>query len=306
MLNSQIQQFFLALTTLRGALFAAPLIVAAGVLLSWSNQSNGEVGSEPKIGVTSAPIVLAKSDAPLAGKVDKAGKAEATSISLFSDEQQVEIGKIIRSYLLKNPEIFQEVGEELARRQTAEREKQRLTTLTSEKDDIFNSPIDFALGDKDADVTIVEYFDYNCGWCKRALNEVTKLSEADKKIRVVMKEFPIFGEHSEFAARAAMASKAQNKYWDYHVALMKAKPVTKDNALKIAESVGIDVEALKKEMEKPKYAAAIERTQRTAVALGIEGTPGFIIDDKIRPGFVPATQLKAMVADIREAGCKFC
>jgi protein-disulfide isomerase len=120
------------------------------------------------------------------------------------------------------------------------------------------------------------------------------------------RRFPIFGEHSEFAARAALASKPQGKYWDFHVAMMKERRVTKDNVLQIAERVGIDVEKLKVEMAKPKYAEAIQKTQQIATSLGIEGTPGFIVDDKVSPGYVPSEQLKAMVADVRKNGCKIC
>ena len=135
---------------------------------------------------------------------------------------------------------------------------------------------------------------------------MTKLTKADPKVRVVMKEFPIFGEHSEFAARAALASKAQGKYWDFHVALMKESRVTKDNVMTIAKRVGIDTEALQAEMKKPKYAEAISQTQQIATALGIEGTPGFIVDGRINPGYLPEAQLRAMVADVRQKGCQFC
>ena len=293
MSNSLFKQFFLALTSVKGALIAAPLIVGVGVLLSLYNSSTNQLKPATNSADGTEEILPVK-------------YAQAAGGETFSAEQETEIGKIVRSYLLKNPEVLQEVGEELARRQLEKQKKQQLATLKNEKNEIFNAPLDYSLGDDDADVTIVEYFDYNCGWCKRALNEVTKLSQADSKVRVVMKEFPIFGEHSEFAARAAMAAKAQGKYWDYHVALMQQQRITKDNALKIAESVGIDVEKLKTEMKDPKYDAAIKQTQRIATALGIEGTPAFIVDDNINPGFMPAEQLKAMVADIRKAGCKIC
>ena len=102
------------------------------------------------------------------------------------------------------------------------------------------------------------------------------------------------------------ASKVQGKYWDFHVALMKERRVTKDNVMQIAAKVGLDVEALKAEMEKPKYAAAIKQTQQIATALGIEGTPGFIVDGKVNPGYLPSDRLQALVAEVREKGCQFC
>ncbi|MEN2494144.1 MAG: hypothetical protein TECD_00035 [Hyphomicrobiaceae bacterium hypho_1] len=224
----------------------------------------------------------------------------------FSERQKAEIGTVVRSYLLENPTIIQEAAEKLALRRQENLEKNRIVTMNKNKNEILKSPLDFTLGDKDADVLIVEYFDYNCGWCKRALNEVTKLAETDSKVRIIMKELPIFGKHSEFAARAAMASKAQGKYWDYHLALMKEDQVRQDNVLKIAKNIGIDIKKLKAEMENPKYAAAIKRTQRLATELGIEGTPGFIIDNRINPGFLTANQLMSIVSEIRKTGCKFC
>ena len=295
---ASVKKALMDLTTIKGALLAAPLVVAIGLLLSAYEQSTSQAKPPQKAVAETEEIGrLEESAAP---------QTQGAGNTSFSDEQKAEIGNIIRSYLLKNPEILQQVGEELARRQREELEKKRVALLNKEKNEIFRSPLDFVLGDDDADVTVVEYFDYNCGWCKRALNEVTKLSQADSKVRVVMKEFPIFGEHSEFAARAAMAAKAQGKYWDYHIALMKANRVTKDNALQIAEKAGMDVELLKTEMKDPKYAAALKRTRNIALALGIEGTPGFIIDDKINPGFLPAARLKQIVADIRKSGCKLC
>ncbi len=318
MSQSSIQGLLSAITTTKGALLTAPAVVGVGLLLSLADPSaqraahaEAKQATEPAAAQTATtreeaqPLVLAQAKDG-EEKPPKGSSSGNPVTSSFTPAQREELGKLIRSYLLKNPEILQEVGEELARRQREEQDKARLKVLASSKDEIFKSPIDFALGDKDADVTIVEYFDYNCGWCKRALNEVTKLAEQDKKIRIVMKEFPIFGEHSEFAARAALAAKPQGKYWDFHVALMKERRVTKDNVLEIAARVGIDVDQLKEEMKDPKYEAAIRKTQQIAASLGIEGTPGFVVDSRVNPGYLPADQLKAMVADVRKNGCQFC
>ena len=224
----------------------------------------------------------------------------------FSAAQRDAIGQIVREYLLKNPEVLVEVSAELDKRRKAEEAGKQSRVLISEKESIFRSPHDYVLGNPNGDITVVEYFDYNCGWCKRALNEVNKLTDQDKNVRVVMKEFPIFGEHSTFAAKAALASIKQNKYWEFHTALMKAKQVTTSSTLDIAKSVGIDVEALKTEMAKPVYDKTIEENSRIAQALGMQGTPGFIVDSRVNFGYVPASGLKDMLADIRKEGCKVC
>ena len=259
MSGSALARAFASLTTIRGALLATPIVVGTGLVLSLAAPDtvhSQRAGSDQAERVAQArtdalpdtkPIQLAQ-----ATDTKSATPAKTESgTSSFTPAQRAEFGKLVREYLLANPEVIVEVSEELQRRQQEQQNKQRREVLTSSKDQIFRSPVDFVLGDSDGDVTIVEYFDYNCGWCKRALNEVTKLTKADPKVRVVMKEFPIFGEHSEYAARAALASKAQGKYWDFHVALMKEGRVTKNNVMTIAERVGLDVDALKAEMEEP-------------------------------------------------------
>ena len=310
MSGSTFARAFASLTTIKGALLAAPVVVGAGLVLSLAApdpvHSKRAETAQPQLArtdgnSTTAPIRLAQSSQSTSAK-----KAKDASSSAFTPAQRAEFGKLVREYLLANPEVIVEVSEELQRRQQEAQNKQRREVLSSSKEQIFRSPVDFVLGDENGDVTIVEYFDYNCGWCKRALNEVTKLTKSDPKVRVVMKEFPIFGEHSEFAARAALASKAQGKYWDFHVALMKESRVTKDNVMTIAKRVGIDTDALQAEMKKPKYTEAIRQTQQTATALGIEGTPGFIVDGRINPGYLPEAQLRAMVAEVRQKGCQFC
>ena len=323
MAGAQISGLLSSLTTTKGALLAAPIVVGAGIFLSLfgsdsigsetSSSANLATAASASGSATSSPTAVAKADPSSSGKSKSSKASLLTKVSdtntvsaQFNAAQRDEIGKIVKEYLLANPSILVEMSEKLQKIQQEEQNVKREKVLSSAKQSIFRSPVDYTLGDDDADVTVVEYFDYNCGWCKRALNEVTKLTEADSKVRVVMKEFPIFGEHSEYAARAALASKAQGKYWEFHVAMMKEQRVTKDNVMQIAERVGLDVTKLSEEMEKPKYSAAIKETQQIATSLGIEGTPGFIIDSQINPGYVPFDRLQQMVADVRKNGCKFC
>lgn len=232
--------------------------------------------------------------------------AAGAKSSLFSAEQTKEIGRLVREYLIANPEVLVEVSAELEKRRKAEEEAARGQVLSEQKDRIFRSPHDFALGKENAKITVVEFFDYNCGWCKRALTEINKFTQKNPNVRVVMKEFPIFGENSQFAAKAALASKKQGKYWEFHQALMNQRQVTRENTFDVAKSVGIDVEALKLEMQNPLYDRVLAENTQMAQALGMQGTPGFIIDSRVNYGYLPANELHKIVADIRKEGCKIC
>jgi protein-disulfide isomerase len=199
-----------------------------------------------------------------------------------------------------------EVSKEFEKRQAGLQAAEHKRIISEKRANIFASRSDFVMGNPSGDITVVEFFDYNCGWCKRAVDEVTKLVKADSKIRVVFKELPIFGENSTFASKAAMASINQGKYWDFHLALMKERQVTKDNIFRIAEKVGLNVAKLKEDMANPAYDVALKENSEIAQSLGIEGTPGFIIDAKVSVGFVPADGIKEMIAEIRKAGCQVC
>src|SRR5690606_12063942 len=175
----------------------------------------------------------------------------AQATDTFSAEQKKAIEGIVRDYLLNNPEILLEVSRELEKRQTAMQAAEQKRFILENRKAIFSSPHDFVFGNPNGDITVVEFFDYNCPWCKRALDELIKLTKADPNVKIILKEFPIFGENSLFTAKAAMASMKQGKYLEFHMALMKERQVTKDNVFKIAEKVGLDVAKLKADMENP-------------------------------------------------------
>lgn len=230
----------------------------------------------------------------------------AQATDTFSAEQKKAIEWIVRDYLLNNPEILLEVSRELEKRQTAMQAAEQKRFILENRKAIFSSPHDFVFGNPNGDITVVEFFDYNCPWCKRALDELIKLTKADPNVKIILKEFPIFGENSLFTAKAAMASMKQGKYLEFHMALMKERQVTKDNVFKIAEKVGLDVAKLKADMENPDFDAALKTTSEIAQALGIEGTPGFIVDAKVNVGFVPMEGLVQLVGKARKAGCQVC
>ena len=229
----------------------------------------------------------------------------------FNDAQKNELHNIIREYLLANPQILNEMIEKL---QVAEREKQEeqsKAAIASNADKIFRNPNDIVVGNPEGNVTVVEFFDYNCGYCKRSMADVLRLTEEDKDVRVVMKEFPILSEGSVIAAHAALAARAQNKYWELHLALMGAQGGVDslEKVLQIAGETGLDVEKLKADIEasRAEHDKIIEETHNLAQELGINGTPAFVIDGTLVPGAAPYEQLADSVKGIREAGgCKYC
>lgn len=232
----------------------------------------------------------------------------ASAQSAFDDAQKKEIGQIVREYLLENPEILLEVSKELETRQKLAEEKQREDTLVASAKEMFHSPDDLVAGNPDGDVTMVEFFDYNCSWCKKGLPEVLSLIDKDKNLRVVMKEFPIFGGDSDYAALAALASKKQGKYWEFHLALLGHEgKLTRAGVDEIAVAQGLDLEKLTADMQLPEIAQIIARNQKLAQDLAINGTPAFVIDRKVVPGYLPMDGLMAAIDEVRAAGgCKLC
>jgi protein-disulfide isomerase len=291
---STLSRILSMLNAKEGAIIATPLVLGLAGLLTFA--ASPAPATQPH-----TPVQLAQA-APAA----PAAPSVPAAASTFSDAQRAEIEGMIKNYLLKHPEVMMEVSKELEKRQASMQAEANKKVIVERKASIFRAPTDFVFGNPKGEITVVEFFDYNCGWCKKAVDEVNKLVKADPQVRIVFKELPIFGEASTLAAKAAMASLKQGKYWDFHVALMKEKQVSKDNLFKIAEKVGLNVDKLKADMADPAYDAALKENAAIAQDLGIEGTPGFIVDDKVNVGFVPAEGITAMLADVRKNGCQAC
>lgn len=226
----------------------------------------------------------------------------------FNDEQKNEIGSIVREYLLNNPEVLREVMQELEKKETAEDSARQKVALKDNADQIFRSSLDLVAGNPNGKVTMVEFFDYNCGYCKRALPDVMRMVDEDKDLRLVMKEFPILGPGSQVAAKAALASKKQGKYWDFHLAMLGHDGhVEPDTVMEIAKSVGLDVQKLKADMESEDISTVLNANMSLAQKLGIQGTPAFIIDETLIPGAIGFEGLSASVKQVRDqGGCKLC
>jgi protein-disulfide isomerase len=226
----------------------------------------------------------------------------------FNDEQRGEIGSIVREYLLNNPELLREVLEELEKKEAAEGSAKQKVAIKENADQIFRSSLDLVAGNPNGKVTMVEFFDYNCGYCKRAMPDVMRMVEEDKDLKLVIKEFPILGPGSLVAAKAALASKKQEKYLDFHLALLGHEGhLEADTVMEIATTVGLDVAKLKADMETEEVGNILEANMSLAQKLGIQGTPAFIVDETLIPGAIGYEALAASVKQVRDqGGCKVC
>ena len=232
----------------------------------------------------------------------------ATNAAEFNDGQRQEMESIIKDYLLSHPEILQEATQNLEQRQKQAEDEQRKSGLVQKANQIFRDKSDYVAGNPKGNVTMVEFFDYNCPWCKKDFPDVMALIDEDKDLKVVLKEFPILGPDSEYAAKAAIAASKQGKYLQMHTALyVHEGRITPEIVDEIADAQGLDMEQLKRDMEDPKTAEIIARNRDLAQSLAINGTPAFVIDDKLVPGYLPKDELANMIKEVRARGaCVIC
>ena len=227
----------------------------------------------------------------------------------FTPAQKKEIEQIIRGYLLDHPEILTEMVDKLEKRQKAAKRAQEKAVISAHADALFRSGGDLVIGNPKGKVAMVEFFDYNCGFCKRSLPDVIKLKETNPDLKIIIKEFPILGPGSMEAARYALAARKQgmDKYWKLHAALLKHRgQVNGDVVLKVAKDVGLDVEKLKEDSKSPEIDKTLDLNLSLANALGIRGTPAFVIGDKLVPGALGYKKLNAVISEVRKKGCKVC
>lgn len=244
---------------------------------------------------TLAPL-MAMAQSPA---VDAPAPAVAASGKPLTRE---EIPALVKETLMNEPEIIMEAAKKLREKQEVEVKKKASEGLQKYKNDLFGNTDIPSTGAKDADVTVVEFFDYHCGYCKHMLPTVTKALENDKKIRFHFVEFPILSDDSVLAARAALAVNriAKDKYFDFHQALMKASGKFDEKMLMdTAKKLGIDSGKMKAEMDKPDITATLDKNREIAAALNITGTPAIILGDEIQPGAVEYEMFAKMVEAVR-------
>lgn len=238
------------------------------------------------LGIAMATTVDGRADSPAAKALDKSA-----------------IEKIIRDYLIANPEVIEEAFQALqAKREAAEKNRAQVA-LSEHGDALRGHPMTPVSGNSTGDVTVVEFFDYQCGYCKRSLASIVDLLNSDKNVRVVWKELPILGPASRFAARAAMAAKKQDKYFDFHVGLMGAHGrLSEGKVMSIAADVGLNVDRLHEDMKDPKIETYLDETLQLANSLGIRGTPAFVIGNTLVPGAIDVSGMKRIIAATRAGG----
>lgn len=239
----------------------------------------GLAGSGLLLGSDGAQLPRANAASPGLTQVADASTAK------FSPAQKSQIEAIIRDYLVKNPEIMLEVQAALQAKSEKLEAKRLKAAVKANHSELFARPNASIAGNPKGDVTVVEFFDYNCGFCKRALGDIAKLVKTDKNIRVVFKELPILSKGSEEAARVALAARNQGKYWEMHKALLGARGrASTASALKLAAKLGLDMKKLKADMKSAAVTKEIEDTRNLAQKMGINGTPHFLVGDKVIPG----------------------
>lgn len=201
------------------------------------------------------------------------------------DLNEADIKRLALEAILEKPEILMEALEILQERENAAAAVAQAGALSELRGDIEqNAPI---FGNLDGSVTLVEFFDYNCGFCRRAAPEVKAVLEASQDVRIIYREFPILGPGSEVAARASLAARNQGKYQQFHEAMMALNSqAVEASVMKIAGDVGLDLEVLKEDMQSDLVSDHIAASLRLANALGINGTPTFVLGDEIIPGVI--------------------
>jgi protein-disulfide isomerase len=218
------------------------------------------------------------------------------------------LNPMIESYLLSNPSILQRVSAALEREiRTAEAEKAR-AVIASMQAVIFEDADHVVLGNPDGDVTLVEMFDYNCGYCRQAVPDLATLLAEDPGLRVILKEFPILSQDSIDAARVAvLVAQSDADYWQFHQKLFTGRgQVTRDTALAAAQELGLSRISLELDMAGPKVSAVLDKSYEIARALGVSGTPTYILGDEIIPGMVGLDALRMRIANMRACGKTMC
>ena len=226
----------------------------------------------------------------------------ATAAEPLSPAQKEAVEAIVRDYLRAHPEAIVEALEDLQQRTEAEQQERARQSLVDRRHELHDDPATPVAGNPKGDVTLVEFFDYRCGYCKGVSAAVTEVVREDGNVRLVLKEFPVLGPASVTASRAALAAWTldRSKYMAFHHAMM-ANPgnLTESRVLQLAAGQGLDTEKLSKAMMAPAIDTALQRNLDLAKSLDINGTPGFVIGDRVVPGAIGAKDLKSLIAEAR-------
>jgi protein-disulfide isomerase len=256
--------------------------------------------------MTSSPrLFAAVCAALLAIAVSQGARADE-----FSGTQRGEIERVVHDYLLAHPEVLQEAMSELEKRQSAADTAKHKAAVKEHEQALFSSPRQVNLGNQQGNVTFVEFFDYNCGYCKRAMDDMLTLLKDDSKLKVVLKEFPVLGPGSVEAAQIAVAVRMQDKtgkkYLEFHQKLLGGRgQADKAHALAVAKDIGMNMPQLEKDLASPEVKATLQENFKLAEALGLNGTPSYVIGSDVVVGAVglPALQEKINTSRCGKPSC---
>ena len=286
------------------------VLAALLVLIGLEIRTNGLVAHLPAVPVvTAAPAPPAPVD--LAQQIEKTLSAKPEMVDPIIRAWPIahpdDMQKAVKVAIMADPAMLQEAYGALQQRQQAAQMAKAKEQIAARHDDLFAKSGDPVVGPAgpggEGVVTLVEFFDYECPFCKRVAPELEKLVANDPKVRVVYKEFPILGPVSVIAAKAALAAQAQGKYEPFHNALLadatKEHELTEAHIIEIAKNAGVDLDRLKADVANPDLDLRINANRQLAQALGITGTPGLIVGDSLAPGALPYDRLAQMVAQQR-------
>ena len=232
--------------------------------------------------------------------VAQGGPARAEAPAL-SDAQKTAVEKLVHDYLIGHPEVLVEAMTVLRDRQQQAETEDRAKALKAAHAALYDDPGTPVAGNPNGDVTLIEFFDYACPYCKSVEDDLQALLKSDGKVRVLLKEFPVLGANSVTAAKAALAARAQGKYVPFHNALMTTRgQFTEETVLRIARSVGLDTDRLKDDMAAPEIETVIKANHKLAEELTIHGTPAFIVGTEVYPGAMDLSQFRQVVAAARK------
>jgi len=232
-----------------------------------------------------------------------AAPANALDVNHMSDAERAQFRAEVRAYLMENPEVILEAVKVLEDRQVVAESQADLALVAANQAALFDDGFSFVGGNPDGDITLVEFLDYRCGYCRKAMPEVAGLLASDDNIRLIIKELPILGEQSVLASRFAVATKnleGPEAYMQMHDALMSFQgEMTLVSLSRIGEGLGLDTQAILAEMNSETTLSEIARTRTLAAQLQVSGTPTFVLQDELLRGFIPGAQMAQIVAEKR-------
>ena len=226
------------------------------------------------------------------------GCASTTSENKNSSSPSTDLtDATIERYIRAHPEVIVQSLQAMEAKRAADQREHQKTALAAKQHELLHDPTSPVSGNPKGEITLIEFYDYRCGYCKQAASAVTELQKQDPRVRVVYKDFPILGEPSVLAAKAALASQAQGKHQEFHEALLRSHgEITKEVIFKLAVSVGLNAKRLEADMANPMWQTVIDKNRTLAQELGISGTPGFIVGTELVPGALDLNGLKELIA----------